>query len=371
MSIKKLLIITILLVGLIAGIYLIYHFYFKQTQPEEPGAEINANTAENEKIFPLSKEKIVAPTINAPGNKIKYYAKSTGNIYEVNFDGSGLSQLSAANLANIIQIFWSPDKNQVLGIFQDGEKTKKYLHNYTSGKSTALNENIQQAAWSPDGKKIAVQTYDQNTTNTIISVANSDGSELKAIMQTRIKDLIVEWPTIDKISARTPSSGLSDGLVFIINPGDGTFTKILSGLFGLNVKWSQLGDKFIYSITSPEGKNPSLFSADQKGQNTKNLGVETIVEKCVFSQDNRIIICAVPQKISAAAVWPDDYYKGMVTVSDHFYKVNLSTGEKDLLYAPQDTAKSYDASELFLSPQEDYLFFINRKDGFLYGLKTQ
>jgi hypothetical protein len=370
MTTKKLIILAIIVIGLAAGSYLVYHFYF--TQSPATGSNDNQiliTPATAQSIFPLSKEKVLSPSINESKQKIKYYSKENGNIYQVNFDGSGLSKISAANLAGIISLIWSPDRNKVIGTFQQNNGIKKYLHDYQNGKDTALNDSIGQAAWSPDGGKITIQSYDSaNGTNTV-SIANADGSDLKAVFQTRLKDMVLEWPTVDKISIKTPVSGLSDGLVLTVNPEDGTFKKIINGLFGLNIEWSPLGDKFIYSTTSSDGKNLNLSVADQNGQNGKALGISTLVEKCIFSQDDRTIFCAIPQKLSENAVWPDDYYKGLTSVSDQLFKINLDTGEKSLLFSPDPTGKSYDASSLFLSPQEDYLFFINKKDGILYGIK--
>jgi Tol biopolymer transport system component len=372
MTTKKLIILAIIVIGLAAGSYLIYHFFFTQKLTDNSaGNQILITPAVTQSVFPLSKEKVLSPSIDETKQKIKYYSKENGNIYQVNFNGSELSKISAANLAGIINLIWSPDKEKVLGTFQQDSGIKRYLHDYQSGKDTLLNDSIGQAAWSPDGGKITVQSYDSATGTNTVSVANADGSDLKGIFQTRLKDMVLEWPTVDKISIKTPVSGLSDGLVLTVNPEDGTFKKIINGLFGLNVKWSPLGDKFIYSTTSSDGKNLNLFTAGQSGENSRALGISTLVEKCVFSQDDRTIFCGIPQKLSENAVWPDDYYKGLTSVSDQIFKINLDTGEKSLLFSPNPAEKSYDTSDLFLSPQEDYLFFINRKDGMLYGLKVE
>ncbi len=72
--------------------------------------------------------------------------------------------------------------------------------------------------------------------------------------------------------------------------------------------------------------------------------------------------------MSPNATWPDDYYKGLITLKDDFYKINLETDEKTKILG-STIQFSYDAQDLFLSPKEDYLFFTNRSDGLLYSLK--
>jgi len=372
---KKFLIIFIsALLILVISALLIYYFFFKEkaleTKPEEIIKEETIEPKQPaKKIAILSQEKVLSPTLDTDGKKIKYYLKSNGNIYSVNFDGSDLTRVSAANLAGLLNILWAPDKEKVIGFFQEGEKIKKYLHNYSLGQSTLLNEKINQIVFSPDGKKVAVQYFDETSKASIISLANPDGSDWKDIFQTRLKDLILEWPLVDKISIKTPTSGLVEGLVLTLNPQTGEFKRVLSGIYGLNIKWSTWGNKILYSATDERGKDISLYLVDQNGENKKELGLNTLVEKCVFSQDNRTLFCALPEKLSANAILPDDYYKGLITTSDSFWKINLETGEKNLIYQPEEMSRTYDATELFLSPKEDYLFFINRKDGFLYSLK--
>jgi hypothetical protein len=61
----------------------------------------------------------------------------------------------------------------------------------------------------------------------------------------------------------------------------------------------------------------------------------------------------------------------MIATNDSFYKINLEAGSKEAIFQPGENDKSYDVSDLFLSPKEDYIFFTNRKDGMLYSLKLE
>src|SRR4030042_4133077 len=329
MNIKSLIFIILILALLVAGAYFTYTYFFQSESTTESGNEITIQPQTSQRLIPLSKEKVLAPAIDESGKKIKYYDKATGNMYAVNFNGTNASALSTAKLAGILKILWSPDKNKVIGFFKEGEQLKKYLHDYQTGKSISLTEQIEQAVWSPDNNKIAVQTYDQGKNTSTISVANANGEALKPIFQTRIKDLILEWPAIDKISIRTKPSGLSEGLIFIANPDNGDFRSILKGSYGLIARWSPLSNLLLYSSTNFEGKNIRLSTISHDGQNQRDLGIATLADKCVFSQDNRTLFCAVPQKLSENAVWPDDYYKGLTVTSDTFWKINLDTGQKD------------------------------------------
>jgi len=322
------------------------------------------------KIKPISQEKVLSPTINSDGKTVKYFSQANGNIYQSDFDGGSLKKISSVNLTNLMKALWSPDKEKIIGIFSDNNTTKKYFYDYVSSQSSLLNEKMGHVAWAPNSKKIAYQFIDSATGQHNISVANPDGLNWKNIFKTRLDNLIIEWPSNARISLRQPVSGLAQGILYSINSETGDFSKVLSDIFGLSVKWSPKADKILFSSTDSRGQGLKLSLTDESGANFKDLNLAGLADKCVWSNDDKTIFCALPQEISQNAVWPDDYYKGRVISSDDIYKINLETNQKTKIIGSSDTT-SYDAQELFLSPKEDYLFFINRTNGLLYSLKTQ
>jgi len=393
MNTKKILIIASVLLALSLATLLVYNFFFKAptgTAPRETGVGAlpsgsagkgsggsslpgDTNGTQGQaalKIRPVSKEPVLSPTIGANGQTVKYYTLSNGNIFESDFLGGNLKKISSVTLNGLLKALWSPDKNGVIGVFSDNNKIKKYFYNYINNQSSLLNEKIGYVAFSPDSKKISYQFIDNQSGQNNISTANPDGSNYKTIFKTRLDNLIVEWPVKEKISLRQPPSGLAQGILYAINSETGDFTKVLSDIFGLSAKWSPKADKILYSSTDDRGKNPKLTLSDSTGANFKNLKLAGLADKCVWGKDDRTIFCALPQEISENAVWPDDYYKGLVILEDDFYKINLETDTKTKILGSSDQG-SYDAQELFLSPKEDYLFFVNKRDGLLYSIKTQ
>jgi len=384
MTTKKIFIIAAILLGLIGLTLFVYNIFFKAKPSSEnpettgslsPNASQNPSSAAGNqnsqnislRIRPISQERAFGAAIGVDGKTVKYFSQATGQLFESAFDGTNLNKISSVTLSGMIKALWSPDKEKVIGIFSDNNQIKKYFYNYTNSQSSLLNNNIGYIAWSPDSKKIAYQFTSASSEQSVISIADPDGSNWKDIFKTRLADLIVEWPTKEKISIRSQVSGLAQGLLYAIDSATGDFNKVLSDLYGLNVKWSPKADKILYSKTTSLGRGPSIMLADDKGKNIKDLKISGIVDKCVWSKDDRTVFCAIPQQI-APAVWPDDYYKGLIILADDFYKINLETGEKTLVAGSSDQA-GYDAQDLFLSPKEDYLFFINHVNGLLYSLR--
>ena len=395
MTTKKIFIIVGVLFVLALASLLVYNLFFKSTTPSgggltesglptglpgengnSGGEQISASPSATPdglaalKIKPISQEQALAPTIGVDGKTVKYFSRANGNIYESNFDGGNLKKISSVNLNNLLKVLWSPDKEKVISFFSEKEIIKKYFYSYTSNQSSLLNEKIGSVAWSPDSKKIAYHFIDPGNEQNNISLSNPDGTNWKNIFKTRLDNVILEWPIKEKISLRTPPSGLAQGVLYAINSETGDFFKVLSDTSGLYVKWSPKGDKILFSSTDSRGKNPTLNLSDEKGANFKKLNLAGLADKCVWSNDDKTIFCALPQEISQNATWPDHYYKGLVVLRDDIYKINLETEQRTKIIGSTDEI-SYDAQELFLSPKEDYLFFVNRGNGLLYSLKTQ
>ena len=370
MPLKKILIILIILLVLVIGILGAYNFFLKEKESVSTAPSSTSTTApaiSSNLIKAISQEPILSPVIDS--QKVKYYLKNNGNVFESSFDGSDKTRISSAVLPGVLKILWSPNKDKVIAIFEENGLSKKYFYDYNTGISAFLDNNMRYLSWSPGEDKIAYQYYNSQTEDNNVSIANPDGSQWDTIFQTRMEDLIVEWPSQNQISIRTKPSGLAKSVIYTTNLS-GNLQKILDKTYGLTVLWSPLGDKLLFSETDSQGKNLKLKIVDFNESTTKELGFITLPEKCVWSQDNRTLFCAVPEEISDSAVLPDDYYKKSIYFTDEFVRINLETEETTKIYTSTDKDKiTYDARELLLSPSEDYLLFINGKNEFLYSLE--
>jgi len=390
-KLKKILIIIIIVLILVLAGLLVYKFVIKkggqgEGQPSgqfPPGQEGQGapEGAEQEgqiipqpeaKIKAISREAVYSPTITADKNQVIYYLRSNGNIWQSNFDGSNLGQVSSTFLENLIQILWSPNKDKEITIFEDGlGNVSKYLYDHAANKALPLNKYMNYVVWSPDGKKIAYQYQNDFTGDNTISLANPDGSNYSIVLKTRLKNLTLEWPKGSDVFFQEKPTGLVPSSLYSLNTLTKSFGQIISNINGLSVRWSVDGSKFIYSKTGSKGENISVFVANRNGSNSKSLEIATLVEKCAWSQDLRYIYCAIPKNINEAELLPDDFYKGTFAAVDNFFRVNIETGEKNKLLEDSQMIETYDANDLFLSPQEDYLFFVNKVNGLLYSIKLE
>jgi hypothetical protein len=377
---KKILIILIILLIIVIVILAAYNFFLKKETPasssDDSGQIPISGQAPNQttgpsfggQIIPISQEPVLSPITD--GKKVKYYSISNGNVFESKLDGSELTRTSSVVLTNLLKVLWSPNRDKVIAVFEENGQPKKYLYDYNTKISTPLDDRIRWVTWSPKQDKIAYQYYNSQTEDNNISIANPDGSQWTNIFQTRMKNLIVEWPNSSKVSIRTRPSGLVQSVIYTIDLATNNFQKVISETYGLTVLWSPLGNKILYSETNSEGKDLKLKIADLEKKTISELNLVTLPEKCVWSQDNRTLFCAVPKTIPEAAVLPDDYYKKKIAFNDDFWRINLDTQEMTKIFEAKGLEKtSYNAKELLLPPLENYLLFINQKDDLLYSLK--
>lgn len=358
---RRFLIIGIIILSALIGLLLVYNFVLKGKLPKkEPPPE--TKTEFQPSIQSISQKAIISPTIDSSLRKIRYYLKESGNVVESDFDGGNQKIISSAKLQGLAEVLWSSQKDKVISFYENGEK---YFYDYNTKKSTKLNFNIKDVIWA--GDKIIYQFMDGQRNS--FNISNPDGSAWRSLtFHTENRTFKMDWVSGKLYFYPAPSGYVPSSLNVLDD--EGISKTILSRINGLSVKWAPGGGRFIFSGTDFQGKRLSLSLANKDSSNIKNLNLGALAEKCVWSGDNKNIFCAAPKEIPQFAVMPDDYYKGIFRSTDYFIRINTETLEKNWLINPNLTG-DYDASDLFLSPDENYLFFVNRIDGLLYSLKMR
>ena len=166
------------------------------------------------------------------------------------------------------------------------------------------------------------------------------------------------------ITLTTKPSSDVPGYMYAIDPNKKDFNKILGDISGLT------------TLTSPNGKL-TLYGNSSLSLNVYNIStgeitpliVRTLPEKCTWNKTSTIVYCAVPKSISGA-LYPDAWYRGEVSFMDDVWKIDIENGNANIVLDPTSIlGEGLDGIKLTQDENENYLFFVNKKDSYLWRLE--
>ncbi|MBI5400950.1 MAG: hypothetical protein HZB12_02455 [Candidatus Yonathbacteria bacterium] len=194
------------------------------------------------------------------------------------------------------------------------------------------------------------------------SLATFKNIGVSAIFSSAFTEWLPQFPNMGLVTLTTKPSAKVAGHLFFIDPKTKSVTKVLGGINGLTTLTSRDGKFVLFS----EIKNgvPELSAYDVAKKTTRSLLTQTLPEKCVWSfRDTVSAYCAVPQTVPEA-MYPDQWYQGLVTFSDTLWKIDTTTGLTQKIMTPSELgAPSLDMTNLALSSDGAYLLFMSKATG--------
>ena len=327
-------------------------------------------------LFQLAQEPVagfVALNNNA-STTVRYTDRATGHIYDINLENLERKRVSNKTLPKIYEAHFRDDGSAVLyrSLSEGSDVVDNLSLVLTAPTSTSTNATytISATALRGDIGEVVVGSgntlyYSLKDAEQIVS-SNFSGAQFRILFRSAFTDWRIA-PYGNNLIIYTKASSLAPGYAYTLSPA-GNLSRILGPLNGLVVKPDRGGTRYAYSYVSDTGM--SAFAGDSSG-NSYSF-VSTIVEKCVWSDENRyLIICGIPsEKISANE--PDDWYQGITHFSDRIWAMNINTETSEILVQPKKTYDvDVDVYKPALSPNEDYLVFINKRDLSLWALRLR
>ena len=378
---KTIIIITVILIASTIGGWI----YFLNKGKEKPIASnsptislsiapsptITEETKGEDEFIKLSNNLSLSPIISS--ENILFFDKQEGlfknlvNVLNTNQE----TKLSETIFTNILKIDWSNNQDKVLLTFEDNGKIRYSLFDLTQDLTYLLPSYITAIDFSSDDKSFVI--YHQEENNNYLATLSLDGTKETKLLEINFSN--IEIFSLDK-----------DNLIFYQKPAplmpiEGVFTYNLktknlttlpiylydtTKIYGLEAMPSKNGDYLLFSATDYQNKNLELYVFEIAENKFFKMPFASFVDKCTFTNDSKNIYCAYSNSFSNNDFsYPFDYYLGLISSQDSFAKVNLETGEFTIF--TENTP--FDANNLQVSENEDFLVFINKYDGLLYKLK--
>ncbi len=297
-------------------------------------------------------------TLSQDKQKIQFYNKKDGKFYKIDKNGQKTA-LSNKTFYNVKNVAWANNKDKAIIEYPDGANI---IYDFTKEKQITLPKHWEDFAFAPDDKQIVAKSIGLDPQNRFLTIANTNGSAAKYIepLGNNADSVYSSWsPNNQSIAMFTEGIDIDRQNLYFIGKNKENFKSTIIEGRGFDSKWSPDGVHLLYSVYSNKNQlKPSLWIVNAQGDNIgvgrKNLGLETWVSKCHFT-NSQIIYCAVPQILpKGAGLFP----QSANTTNDLIYQVNIVTGGKKLISIPD---KSFTIDNIIVSADQKTLFFTDKK----------
>ena len=332
----------------------------------------------NSNLFRISAEPVAGAVIlnkNASTAIVRYVDRATGHIYDVNLTTLIKTKVSNQTLPKIYEAYFRPDGNVVLLRFlkDDSDTVENISLTLTPPVMPTTLYTITSASLRGNIGAVAVGTgntliYTLKDTSSIVSSA-FNGTGEKTLLASPFKD----WRLAiagSALLAYPKASATASGVVYTLGISGGGLTKVLGPLSGLTAIPGPTGNRILYSYV--ENGEIRLFAKNLANKTETEILPTTLAEKCIWSVKKiGIVFCASPADEPEARDL-DTWYRGLTHFSDRLWQFDTNQDIAQVLVEPESTLNiSIDAVDLKLSPNENYLVFINKIDLSLWGLKIE
>jgi hypothetical protein len=335
--------------------------------PETGEGEENTEIKTSEKPTP-------PPTEFAPA--VRYVARATGNIYQTFADNLDERRFSATLIPKVYEAFLGNSGESAimryLGtddgtiISFSGNLPKDPLGGDLFGeneiKGSFLPETISDISLSPDHTKIF---YLLPTGNGVAGItAGIAGDKKSQVFDSPFTEWLSQWPKNNLITLTTKPSFGVPGHMYAVNPDKKDLNRVLGDIAGLTTLTSPNGELVLVA-----NNNLSLSIYDMKTKSTSLLGARTMPEKCVWTKTSNALYCSVPKNVTGAS-YPDFWYRGEISFSDEIWKIEVENQNGTIISSlvSERGLEDMDNIKLVLDAEENYLFFVNKKDSLLWEL---
>jgi Tol biopolymer transport system component len=216
------------------------------------------------------------PAWSPDGTKIAfrgYDSQANADIYVVNIDGTGLTNLSNDPNDPSYTPSWSPDGTRIMFMNEDDYTSRIYVMNADGSNRTQLTSDIEYSAvWSPDSTRIAFVSERDGAPE--IYVMNADGSNQTnltgtygVLPYTPFNDAPAWSPDGTRIAFSSDRDGQVE--IYVMDDDGSNLARLTDSTGSDEPRWSADGSKIAF-VTSRDG-NQEVYSMNPDGTAQVNL----------------------------------------------------------------------------------------------------
>ncbi|HUO75900.1 MAG TPA: hypothetical protein VMU12_03235 [Candidatus Paceibacterota bacterium] len=274
----------------------------------------------------LSTGPVYAPALDSTNQDSIRYFDGLGRAFSVNPDSGTAVAISDVKIQGFVNGWWLPGSSQAIIEVQQGTGTDYRWHDFSTGQTSDLGTDIDALTVSRDGRSIAF--FATNGDHRAIYTSNADGTARHAVLQTRIVEDALSWPTNDMLAltSRRPDQTGWDLSMLGVN---GWLTFVLANQENLSTTWSRDGKQVLYSaFVATQGVE--LFVHDLTLGTDMPMGLTTSADKCAWTPDGARIVCGVPVGTGLTS----DVSASKTATVDAIVSIDTATGTQTTIWTP-------------------------------------
>lgn len=349
------------------------------TTEDEQEALNNAPDSQNQSAFFGIQQIVQTPVVGSTfmaidgEEHVVYMDQESGHVFAINIQTGASMRLSNTTIPRVQEAFWL-DNNHIVARYlrEDSDDIETFiaeLHAATNTTEGHLTGNFLPPNITSLGSVSTTDLFYLLSTEAggVGIVTALDGKQ-KTVFSSPLREFLVSpLNTTSRVGLTTKSSLGVPGQFFLLNTDTGSLTHIIKDAPGLLTLLSPDGSRLLHTSSVREW---GLEVLELDEDTTAPIFVSGLPEKCAWGTQNpSVLYCAIPDTLPRAEL-PDEWYQGKLSFQDSLWRINMETGDIDLLFSSSEIfGDTLDAINLTVSKDESYLVLTNKNDGSLWMAK--
>jgi hypothetical protein len=315
-------------------------------------------------MSPVAGETMV-DAVNASTTVVRYVDRATGNLYDFDIHTGVISRDTNTTMPKIREVVWDPSGAALIMRFLEGDTDfiQSYYAQFDPNSAEADGNRSLTGSYLPasidsvtplgGGKIFSLMT---STSGSSGYVSSMNGAGRTLVFQSPVREWIPQGIDQNTVALTTKASSYTNGFLYLFNIKTAKQSKIIGNVQGLTTLMSHDG-KYVLFGENDNGYKLRMLNVATKAVTA--LPVNSIPEKCAWSDDDAVVFCAA-SKSPLNADFLDLWYQGMVSTSDDLWEINPIDGTSIVI--ADMSGKNIDGVDLVPSSDRTSVAFMNRND---------